>query len=174
MADKLYVRRYGTTADDTIYGDGSDELMYGFAANDTLYGNGGDDRLRGGDGDDMLIGGSGHDALLGEAGNDRIIGGTGRDTMTGGEGADTFVFYLSQQSGSVGARDVITDFEVGVDRIELAGTGVEKMSDLSVHHVWGQYNTAVVEWQNSAGQTESVTLLGVNPSQLDESSFVFA
>lgn len=88
MADKVYVRRYGTGANDTLNGDGNNDLMYGFAGNDTLSGNGGDDRLLGGDGDDTLYGGIGNDDLFGDKGNDRLFGGDGLDTLNGGEGRD--------------------------------------------------------------------------------------
>ena len=179
MADRLYVRHYGTSANDVISGGSSDDLMYGYAGNDTLNGNAGNDRLLGGDGDDTLNGGTGMDVLFGDAGNDRLVGGRGGDTMSGGIGADTFVFFTSQQSGSIAeGRDVITDFEIGVDRLEFAGTGVEKMSDLTISPVfgghWGSYGSDTrVSWTNSAGEIESVTLQGVTTAQLTESAFLF-
>ncbi len=58
---------------------------------------------------------AGNDVLVGGAGNDLIFGQGGNDTLTGGEGADTFVFSMFTDNGN----DVITDFEVGVDRIML-------------------------------------------------------
>jgi Ca2+-binding RTX toxin-like protein len=181
--DRIYTRRAGTSANDTINGDGSDDLMYGYAGNDTLNGNGGNDRLLGGDGDDTLNGGSGRDVMFGEAGNDRMVGGRGGDTMAGGVGADTFVFFTGQQSGSAAeGRDVITDFHAGVDKIEFSGLGVEKMSDLTMTSVidysggatWGNYYVdTIIGWTNSAGEHESMTVEGVSPFQLGEGSFLF-
>lgn len=88
MADRIYTRRVGTSANDTINGDGTDDLMYGYGGNDTLNGNGGNDRLLGGDGDDTLSGGIGNDDLFGDKGADKIYGGEGHDTLHGGEGSD--------------------------------------------------------------------------------------
>ena len=171
MADQLYVRRFGTSGDDTIGGGGTADLVYGFAGKDTLNGYGGDDRLRGGEGDDTLDGGTGHDVLLGETGNDRLIGGTGGDSMTGGAGLDTFVFKLAQQSGSSAGRDQIMDFEVSVDRIEFSGTGVDSMGDVKIQSIYG--GTQVL-FENTAGQTEVISLWGVSPHQLGEEAFIFS
>ncbi|MCO5118049.1 MAG: Ig-like domain-containing protein [Burkholderiaceae bacterium] len=77
----------------------------------------------GGDGEGVLVhrvtleadAAAGNDVLVGGAGNDLIFGQGGNDTLTGGEGADTFVFSMFADNGN----DVITDFEVGTDRIML-------------------------------------------------------
>jgi VCBS repeat-containing protein len=63
-------------------------------------------KIQGNPGDDILIGGGGDDILL---------GGKGNDVMTGGGGNDLFV--LSSQSGV----DVITDFQIGHDHLQLDG-----------------------------------------------------
>jgi Ca2+-binding RTX toxin-like protein len=68
----------------------------GTALEDELFGNGGNDKLNGGDGDD------------------RLSDGTGTDTLTGGPGADIFEF------ADDGVIDRITDFETGIDRIDLS------------------------------------------------------
>lgn len=171
MADQVYTKRYGTGGNDTLDGGNGADLIYGFAGNDTLYGNGGDDRLRGGDGDDGLYGGSGRDLMLGEAGDDRLFGGTGGDDMTGGGGADTFVFSPAERSGFAHQRDMIRDFEVGVDRIEFVGAGVDKMSDLTIQSGYG--GSTVVSWVNNGGEYEHVTLVGVNATELGAESFLF-
>lgn len=62
---------------------------------------------------DMLSGSILETSLLGGAGDDILIAGAGATTMTGGAGADIFVM----QSGS--DPTTITDFEVGVDRLDL-------------------------------------------------------
>ncbi|WP_120632157.1 M10 family metallopeptidase C-terminal domain-containing protein [Ruegeria sp. EL01] len=62
---------------------------------------------------DMLSGSILETSLLGGAGDDILIAGAGATTMTGGIGADIFVM----QSGS--EPTTITDFEVGVDRLDL-------------------------------------------------------
>ena len=59
--------------------------------------------------------------IVGRGGDDTITGGAGRDDMTGGAGADRFVFQ-ALWDGTVGgaARDVIRDFLIGADKIDLA------------------------------------------------------
>ncbi len=72
-----------------------------------------------------IVSGSHHDNLLGSkinnriegsAGNDTLDGGLGKDTLAGGDGADTFVF---SSKSSISNLDTISDFQVGVDRIQL-------------------------------------------------------
>jgi Ca2+-binding RTX toxin-like protein len=81
---------------------------------DTIVGGGNDDTINGGDGDDV------------------ITGGLGADTLTGGAGADVFVFggglesndtVIDTETEYVTYRDVITDFQTGVDRLRFALTG---------------------------------------------------
>jgi hypothetical protein len=62
---------------------------------------------------DVLIGGTGKDTLSGGDGDDLVIGGKGSDVLSGGPGSDTFRF------GGDSSTDLLTDFEPGVDRIEL-------------------------------------------------------
>lgn len=77
--------------------DNSSDTINGMGGNDVLLGLSGDDLLRGGDGDDLLDGG---------IGNDTLVGGAGRDT-----------FVLGLRPGV----DTIADFEVGLDKLRLAG-----------------------------------------------------
>ncbi|HTI80649.1 MAG TPA: calcium-binding protein, partial [Acetobacteraceae bacterium] len=65
--------------------------------------------------------------LNGGDGNDVLHGGSGDDVLNGGVGADRFVF-----SGSNGT-DTITDFQAGVDKIDISGYGAALASfgDLS-------------------------------------------
>jgi Ca2+-binding RTX toxin-like protein len=87
-----------------------------------LGGNDRDDMIIGGAGDDTLRGEAGGDRLRGGDGADRIVGGAGRDAMSGEGGADIFVFGSTTDLGVGGeTRDVIRDFEDGVDRIDLSG-----------------------------------------------------
>jgi len=101
------------------------------AANVRLTGNDGANVLIGNDGNNKVEGLDGNDRLTGGLGTDTLIGGMGSDTMTGGGGADRFVFAASNETAvgtfsEVGrvrdiiVHDIITDFEVGVDRIVLS------------------------------------------------------
>jgi Ca2+-binding RTX toxin-like protein len=83
-------------------GTSSADLISGIASSERLDGKSGDDEIRGNGGADVIIGGS------------------GRDVMYGGTGADVFDFNFISES-RVGSlfRDVIMDFERGVDDIDL-------------------------------------------------------
>ena len=62
--------------------------------------------------------------ISGDRGDDTIIGGAGRDFLSGGpeaEAADLFVFTSASDSGlGNGNRDVIQDFTIGFDLIDLS------------------------------------------------------
>ncbi|MCR8550912.1 DUF4214 domain-containing protein [Salipiger sp. P9] len=75
------------------------------------------DLYNGTGGNDQIHGGGGNDTLRAGAGADVLIDGAGADTLTGGAGADVFVFTPD------GETDRITDFEPGVDRLELSAMG---------------------------------------------------
>lgn len=120
----------GGSGNDDLNGDGGDDKLLGDRGNDRLFGGDGNDRLEGGKGNDLLGGGGGKDTLNGGAGADRIIGGFGADILTGGAGRDTFVYQTlptKPESGpSAKARDTITDFRHGEDRIDVSFIQVEK------------------------------------------------
>lgn len=86
---------------------------------DWINGQLGNDVLAGGAGRDTLSGGFGADRLFGGAEGDRLAGGAGNDVLTGESGADVFV-YAARGNG----QDRITDFQDGVDRIDIAGPRV--------------------------------------------------
>ncbi|WP_084451065.1 calcium-binding protein [Gemmobacter nectariphilus] len=136
----------GGSGDDTLRGENGRDTLRGGGGNDDLSGGIGDDVLRGGDGADILIGGDGEDILdgqvgddilEGQAGNDRLLGGLGddllrggdgndvlrgqlgTDTLFGGNGADLFVFRYGAEASGPAGRDVIADFEVGIDKIHF-------------------------------------------------------
>lgn len=87
-------------------------------------GNGLANQITGNDGANTLDGGAGNDVLKGGLGDDRLIGGTGADILTGGAGADTFVVGPESIFSGPGPRtiemDTITDYEIGVDIIDLS------------------------------------------------------
>lgn len=102
--------------DDIIYGGpGDDEIQAGRGA-DLVYGGPGDDELRGGEGNDVLYGGEGQDRVIGSSGDDLIHGGPGADWLEGREGIDRFV-WSSPEEG----RDLLLDFELGIDGLVLDG-----------------------------------------------------
>jgi Ca2+-binding RTX toxin-like protein len=114
---------------DTLFGGDGNDKMWGGAGADNLSGGNGNDILNGGDGNDYLFGGDGNDALFGDAGNDILNGfygndtlysGMGADKLTGGSGADIFMYRYTYDSGSASGKDQITDFQHGVDKIDLS------------------------------------------------------
>ena len=98
---------------DIVQGNSRRNIINGEAGHDQLYGGEGRDILSGGDDSDFLFGENGADQLFGDAGNDILTGGRGRDTLTGGEGFDIFAF------GPDSGRDVVTDFNIAADLIDL-------------------------------------------------------
>ena len=81
-----------------------------------LTGNAGANGVFGQGGNDTVLGGAGADQVRGGTGNDRVLGGTGSDTLAGGSGVDTFDF----NSTSEARADEISDFQSGIDKIDLA------------------------------------------------------
>ncbi len=112
----------GGDGNDTLAGDSGADTLNGGAGNDSMTGHSGADTLNGNDGEDVLLGSSGDDALNGGAGDDDLTGGANVDTLTGGAGSDVF-HYTGLGDSEVGATDLITDWETGIDHIDLAGLG---------------------------------------------------
>ena len=75
----------------------------------------------------ILFGGANGDVLIGGAGTDLIVGGGGQDELTGGAGADIFRFDVV--SDSDGNGDIIHDFEVGIDRIDLSRIDADELAE---------------------------------------------
>ncbi|WP_420003889.1 serine hydrolase [Arenibacterium sp. LLYu02] len=110
----------GATGGDLLNGGIGDDRLLGKAGADRLLGGAGADVLKGQEGRDLLLGGAGQDQLLGGGGGDRLIGGRGSDFLTGGGGADRFIFKRGALDGQL-EHDVIVDYEIGVDVIDLIG-----------------------------------------------------
>ncbi len=106
----------GQDGNDRLNGDAGDDKLIGNDGNDTLNGGTGNDSLYGDDNSDTLLGGAGADKLFGGQGDDILNGGLGQDQLSGGEGADVFVFNQTPD-----IYDIITDFNVAEDTIDLSG-----------------------------------------------------
>ncbi len=113
-----------TSGANTLYGGSGFDNIQGGSDSDTIFGGSGDDQISGGAGNDALFGGRGADTINGGNDNDMIVGGMGADALTGGSGADVFIFeYASDSYAGTRNRDTITDFEVGIDHIDLTDIG---------------------------------------------------
>lgn len=83
--------------------------------------------LQGNSANDLLIGSEGNDFLEGMGGDDTLLDGPGSDTLSGGAGRDIFVINPDQ------SPDFISDFQPGVDRIDLSSIGsVYSLADLII------------------------------------------
>lgn len=74
-----------------------------------------------------IIGGTGNDTIIGGSQDDTLQGGEGQDVLTGGEGANQFIFTSLSESSST-ASDVITDFNVTNDIINVSGLGFSSIT----------------------------------------------
>jgi Ca2+-binding RTX toxin-like protein len=75
-----------------------------------------------------LTGNAANNHLTGNGGNNLIVGGEGADVLGGGAGKDVFDYNALVDSGINGsARDVITDFAAGKDRIDLSAIDASTM-----------------------------------------------
>jgi hypothetical protein len=118
---------FGGAGDDRLDGGFGRNVLYGGEGQDTLDGYIQPDTLFGGPGNDLLRGLAGADTLRGGSGEDTLQGGIGADLLTGGAGADTFLWWNTRSTtvtdSRVGARDTVTDFRHGVDRLDLSYLG---------------------------------------------------
>ncbi len=117
----------GAAGNDTLIGGKDKDFVDGGIGNDLVRGDLDADIVRGGDGNDSLFGGRGTDQLFGDAGDDFLSGDRDNDTLTGGVGRDTFALSTG------GGLDIITDFEKGIDLIQLpAGLNFDGISIQSI------------------------------------------
>lgn len=106
-----YSGRLSVEIDDETHhltGDASGELLSSEELGDKLH-------IQGMAGDDTLVGGADTDVLDGGDGDDILLGGLGNNILTGGDGIDIFRFTEADD----GSINVITDFEKGVDVVDL-------------------------------------------------------
>ena len=161
---------WGDKDDDRLSGGDGNDTLNGGNGNDTLYGGYGHDALNGGLGADYLQsnfgnntlnGGNGNDTLYGGVGDDTLIGGDGLDILFGGAGSD----YFRLASTTFGNRDVIEDFEDGIDLIELSGN----LSFGALTITESDSNTNIIE----TATTETIAILqNINASEIDLNDFI--
>jgi Ca2+-binding RTX toxin-like protein len=171
-------RLTGSALNDMIHARPGNDYLHGKAGDDLLYGQKGHDGIRGGDGNDIIFGGKGidfisgdrgsdliygakgndriysgdgSDILFGDAGNDYLSGEIGADTLTGGSGNDVFAIAIDTGSTAPAAADVITDFTLNLDTIDLItplafnqlnifqGTGAFVSDTIIQYQVTGEY-----------------------------------
>ncbi|MBE9605014.1 M10 family metallopeptidase C-terminal domain-containing protein [Acetobacteraceae bacterium H6797] len=129
----------------------------GSTAGDAIFGGLGNDTLRGAGGNDVIAAGSG---------NDTLIGGNGNDTLYGEVGRDIFV-YDDREFGN----DIIKDFDLVYDRIDLSDLGVSSLASLM--HVMSESGGNTVITMGFDYMSESITLEGIDLSDLNSGDFIF-
>jgi Ca2+-binding RTX toxin-like protein len=150
---------------DLLAGRGGDDQLYAGGGDDTVTGGDGDDRIEGSDGRDDLAGGLGDDVLIGGAFADRLAGEGGADLLTGGGGADLFLF------GVRAGDDIVTDFQNGLDRIDLTALGRVDFASLSTAIASAGATEVRIDLSRIGG-TGSILLQGVTLAQIDASDFL--
>lgn len=170
----------GEVGNDKVFGGEGDDIVEGGLGNDFVKGGTGDDVVSGGEGNDSVFGNTGDDMLKDGAGNDKVVGGTGSDTVVMGAGNDhvwggqwsgdnaSDTFVLSAGSG----KDMIHDFEVSHDVIDLSAYGVsyDDLQNLIKDHGWAtEIDLSGLE---GAEDGDRVFLKSVDASDLDESNFI--
>ena len=142
-------RSYGTASADTLSGSSAPDALYGYA------------------GDDVLDGGRRAD---------RLDGGLGADTLSGGTGKDTFVF--NQLADSTREHlDVITDFSVTGDRLDLSALGIDHLGDgrdgsVALSYVAAEHRTYLTHLGADGTEDFRLALHGDFRTRLTDSKFV--
>ncbi|MCV9878226.1 serralysin family metalloprotease [Brenneria izbisi] len=99
----------------------------------------------GGFGNDIIVGNDVDNILQGGFGDDVLSGGRGADVLTGGIGADTFV-YAGVSDSMASSYDLITDFERGIDKIDLSAFNGEGDLRFVEDSFTGVGNEALLNW----------------------------
>jgi len=157
-----------------------------FIFNRVITGTTGSDSLLGSDSADTLLGLAGNDSLSGGAGDDKLDGGAGMDSLTGGTGADIFAFsnrldsYRNYNTGGANLSDVITDFDITADKIDLSAIGFTGLGDGKNNTVYVVLNSTGTKTYiksltaDANGNRFEVTLDGNYLNKLTSANFVFA
>ena len=182
--DILTLTDGGPTGTDINLSAGNDRLILGNFANDltvtgvelVVGGSSGDRIVIGsGGGAAVLRGNGGNDTLVGGDGADQIRGGLGDDSMTGGAGADVFIFASTD-----GTADVITDWQIGVDKLVFTGLSGEFTYLGSADFVVGAGSQArmvgdvlAVDTDGNGTENVSITMTGETDASLTQTDFIW-
>ncbi|WP_439598267.1 calcium-binding protein [Falsiroseomonas sp.] len=148
--DRVFSTAYdytlGAQLEDLILQDGA-KKGYGNERDNTITGNKWDNTLRG------------------NAGNDVLDGGAGNDLLVGGEGTDFFVFDKGYGADRIG------DFEDGIDRIDLRGTGLTFAQAGTVLDDMTQLGSDLVI---DFGGGDQITMASMDMAQITAADFLWA
>ncbi|MEO1613199.1 MAG: hypothetical protein AAFU55_12740 [Pseudomonadota bacterium] len=158
------------TAAGGVNNDGVDDILIGVRDGDAAARDAGEAFIIFGsrpvddEGGDPFIGNGGPNLIVGDADGNRVVGNGGADSvngggdvLVGGAGADAFVFTARF------GRDVIADFEAGVDALRFAGG--DDIGDANFRDVNGD-----VEVRGLGGV---LTIEDTSVAELSASDFIF-
>ena len=112
--------------------------------------------------DNLIVGSASENWLLGGDGDDVLTGGAGNDVLFGEAGADVFAF--TRGTGT----DVIGDFTIGSDRIDLRDHGFTSFEQLAIN--FGQVGPdGSINLRNG----DIIVLQGVTMADLTAADFIF-
>lgn len=174
--------------DNTLNGEGGADALITFSGINTQNGGEGSDYLAGGFQSDNLNGGAGNDVLRGDlgtflSGSDVLNGGEGNDFLMGAGGSDTFVFNTNDGTDTIAEFNVAdlnygplsgytatttgSDFEVGVDHVQLRGFASVDASNV-LSSITDGADGAVFSAEGT-----SITFVGISANQLTTDDFIF-
>ncbi len=105
----------------------------------------------------------GEDIVLGTAGDDEIYGGIGDDILSGLGGADVFMFH--DEDGNDAGHDIILDFDIADDLIDVTEIAGLTYADMTVsENAWGN---AVI----SSAYFE-IELAGISATDISADTFI--
>jgi Ca2+-binding RTX toxin-like protein len=136
----------------------------------------GADTLTGNANANVIDGKGGNDIIGGAGGNDTIFGGLGYDTVTGGSGNDVFAFRSAAEVGrGPGARDVVTDFAQGQDKIDLSAidangslTGNQDFAFVAANNGSFTKTAGEIAWRTDATTNRTIVQGDVNGDGLHD------
>jgi serralysin len=94
-----------------------------------------------------------------------LVGDAGADVLTGGSGADVFVFRASTDSlNQLGGADLITDFQVGIDRLDFSGLDADAATagDQAFSLVLGGNAAGTIHVEHFGAGADAITQIAVN------------
>ena len=140
---------YGGTGDDTLVGGlGGYATIVGGVGHNLIIGVSGTTIAYGGPQDDLYFAGAGDMVITEGTGSNQVVFGTGHAAVAGGTGTNLYTFL----NGNAGGNDLIANFKVGTDHIQLFGY------DRSTVAIQGNGGNSTV----SLSDGTRITLLGVN------------
>jgi Ca2+-binding RTX toxin-like protein len=148
---------------DTVYANIAGAGYYLYANTENLVLTGNTPFGVGNELNNRITGNARDNYLLGGGGNDIITGGAGLDVLFGQAGADTFIFDVDS------GRDIIADFQIGTDKIDLTAFGATSFDELKL--LFAQVGNNGVIYLD---ETQFVILSNVTMAQLTAADFLLA